>query len=707
MAGLFDDLKQQAKPGGGLFGDLVPAATERQRLLSSVPMRVARGMKDPIDGGAQLLSRVPGAGAVNAAADAVGGFLNRQVFNRLGLPGDFAGEVLGIRGATPEQLDAEIKAADAEYESARRATAPITLATLVNGERDPGFDAARLVGNVVSPVNAALGRLLPAVGNTVKARAATGAIAGGAAGALQPVTNGGESFTTDKLGQVAIGSATGGALTPVVGAAGDRALQVVANRQAAQAAKFTPDPQAAEALAQRMASEVGQSWVDMAPAMRAQMTAQATEALKGAAGRKDPMTLARLSDFRQAGIEPTLGQITRDPRQFANEMNLRQVAGAGDPLLQRFQAQGAALQEKVGGFAKGAQDAYTAGNAMMAPLRAYDEKLSAGVRAAYRAARDSAGKDAELPLQGLAQDAAEVLDNFGDKVPSGVLNQLRKFGILPDQAGTPGPRKLFTVEEADKLLKVINASGSRTDDATNAALSQLRAAVKNAVTAEGADDVFAPARKLAAERFQLHDSVQALSDVARGRATPDAFVDRYIVGAGTDEAKRLADILRKESPEAFAQARAQLGAKLARAAFGENITGDKAFSAERYAQTLRQLGQARLSAFFSPSELAQLERLGRVGAYINQFPNRAPVQTSGNFGALMDIAARIPGMPAVVGMVRSAANSAQQSGQVNRALAANPAVQPAQVAPESVSRLSDLLVPVGVTSGALAVSGAQ
>ena len=42
---------------------------------------LSKGMKDPIDAGAQLVSRLPGASYVNQAADAVGGFLNRNIFN--------------------------------------------------------------------------------------------------------------------------------------------------------------------------------------------------------------------------------------------------------------------------------------------------------------------------------------------------------------------------------------------------------------------------------------------------------------------------------------------------------------------------------------------------------------------------------------------------------------------------------------------------
>jgi hypothetical protein len=134
------------------LGDVPKAPpTDRQRLLASAPMRLAKGMKDPIDGVAQfasnavdavgrvlpataLLSRlVKPSEMVNKAADAIGG------------EGTFLGDVAGIKGATPQQMQTDLQRSEAEYQGARKAT----------GQQ--GADVARFAGNVLSPVNAALG----------------------------------------------------------------------------------------------------------------------------------------------------------------------------------------------------------------------------------------------------------------------------------------------------------------------------------------------------------------------------------------------------------------------------------------------------------------------------------------------------------------------------------------------------------------------
>ena len=77
------------------------------------------------------------------------------------------------------------------------------------------------------------------------------------------------------------------------------------------------------------------------------MRAQVAEALRS--GKQlDPAALARKADFQSVGIEPTLGQITRNPTQFANERNLRGVANVGEPLMVRFANQNRQLGEKIG-----------------------------------------------------------------------------------------------------------------------------------------------------------------------------------------------------------------------------------------------------------------------------------------------------------------------------------------------------------------------
>ena len=635
-------------------------ATTGQKVQASVPGRVLQGARDPIDAGAQLLPRglefLTGAGGL--APNTVSDFFGREA----------------------KRVDAMNAGSEADYQAARTATG------------QEGFDAARLIGNVVSPANAAVAARLPAAVTTL-GRVGAGLVAGAAGGAMQPVdmTDPNASFAQQKAAQVGLGAVAGGILTPIAGKLGDAFGRWRAGR-ASQATDITR----LESTLRQISDDAGTKWEDMAPQVQDQLREQVKMSLAGKSGA-DPAALARQADFSAEGMQGTLGQIGRDARQYADERNLRQIPGTGAPLLARFETQGKQLQAKVGALAQGSKEAYPAGNIVSDAADKALNRRSAEVSGAYRLARESSGKDATVPMQGLGQDVADIFDRYRTAVPSGIRGQFAKYGL--DPAEVVNQRKLFTVEEADKLMKEINKQGSN-EPAVMSALSELRSAVKKSILDDaGVEDVFAPARKKAAELFALRDAVPALEAAQSGKVAADDFVKRFVINGKTDEVNGLAKILKAEAPEAYGQAKAQIGDELRRAAFGQNVAGDKSFSAERYMQTLRRIGTDKLRAFYSDAEIQQLERLGRIAAYIHQFPDAAPVQTSGNFGALMNIASRIPGVPAVVAVGKAAQNAISNDRTVSKALAAEvPNVAP-KMSAKDVEDLSKLLRLTAVGAG--------
>lgn len=161
--------------------------------------RIIQGAVDPINGGAQLLTRMLPEGVVKA-----GNRLNNAIAPYSG----------GLIAPLPEGgVDQQVRENEIQYEAQRRAAA---------GGQDPGFDGARLVGNLLSPANLALGAAAPVkAAATLGARVGTAAATAGASGALTPVTNdNSENFAADKLKQVGISAAAGGVSQPVLGAIG-------------------------------------------------------------------------------------------------------------------------------------------------------------------------------------------------------------------------------------------------------------------------------------------------------------------------------------------------------------------------------------------------------------------------------------------------------------------------------------------------------
>lgn len=176
---------QSEEPKGGIRWvdqSVAPSRTEK----------VLKGGKDVLDAGAQTLSRMPGADAVNRATAYV---------NELPLIGPIT-KALGMTPATSQQIDAGIASSEKQYQ-ARRAAA---------GE--DGFDGWRMVGNLAA--TAPIGAVgAAAKGAGLAARLGSGIAQGAGFGLMSPVTDPAEQsdFGAAKLHQAEIGAATGGAAT--------------------------------------------------------------------------------------------------------------------------------------------------------------------------------------------------------------------------------------------------------------------------------------------------------------------------------------------------------------------------------------------------------------------------------------------------------------------------------------------------------------
>lgn len=494
--------------------------------------------------------------------------------------------------------------------------------------------------NGAAPLSQTIGRTLTAVpGNQVVAAGSAGASGGAAREAgLGP---------WGQLAASLLGGAAGSLGAAGVGSAGSK-LSARLTRTANPAA-------AGPAVEQVLADTAGTPAAEQVQSMQAR-TAALLEQKPGA----NPAAAARSADFRALGIRPTLGQITRDPAMFAKEQNLRGIEGIGDPLLQRFADQNQQLGGALGQIRGNPAETYTAGVKLADALQALDTSAAARVTAAYKAARASTGAQLDVPLQGLAQDYARVLNDFPDAAIGGVRNRMDELGLL---AGTQ--RKVFNFTDAEDLLKLINAhDGPTVAPATREAMNQLRRAVKQAVlSADDQGGAFAQARQLAAQRFAMHEEIPAMDAAVRGTVAPDDFVRRFLIGGKTQDVQALAKAL-EGSPGALQEARSQVGGYLYDAAFGQNPAGDKLFRPEAYAKALGQMGTDKLGALFSPDEIESLQRIGRVGSFINARPSTAAVNTSNTGAMLMDNLQHIP-------VVGKALNSAAKRAFVARALEAD------------------------------------
>ena len=666
-----------AVPAEWLGADTKPDPTDRQKLLSSAPMRFAKGMKDPIDGAAQLLERVMPAGvsnAVNKAADFVGG------------EGTFLGDVLGIKGATSKQLTGDIRDSNTEYEQARKAAG------------QDGADVARFAGNVASPVNVAVGKVVPVgkIGESVGKLAAKGAVSGAAGAATQPVMS--DNFAGEKAAQIGVGALAGGVLTPVLTKTADSLARMVRDKLRNGAITKTP-----EAIAYEIKTSLARDDIDVGQIPKRvmdQLTTEVNQAMRSGQEINAPALLRKL-DFERVGVDPLLGQLTRDPAQFTKELNLRGVQGVGEPIANRLNQQASTIASKFRQGSAGAQNPYEAGRGLVENLQAKDAEMTGGVRAAYKAFKDSTGKDLEVPLQGLAQDYTKTLRDFGATIPGAVRGQFEELGLL-----TGKQAKLLSIDDAENLIKTINKNYNPADKAQATALNELRGHVQKAITEvadTGAGDaakLAQDARAAAAKRFSTIDSTPALK-AAINSVEPDDFVKKFVINGKVREINALAELVGPEGQKTMQQ---QMMKYLETKAFGANAAGDSAGRQASFNTELNNIGRNKLAALLGPEQTDDLFAIGRVMAYIQQQPAGSSVNNS-NTGAMVasmlgKIGGTVKGAPYINDFVIKPIGAFKDRAATTNALAAALPKQATQLDAETVNKLARLMGPAPVAAGA-------
>lgn len=541
-----------------------------------------------------------------------------------------------------------------------------------------------------------------AVGNFVAgnggmlSRIANGAIQGGAGGAL--MSGGSDTPIGESIG---VGAVLGGASAPLISGLAAAGSKVAASpvfngakRAVTSAADVAPKvDEAMSDFAAKMAKEgtdVGQMPADTLAKIRAQVT----DAFR--TGKEiDPAALARKLDFESVGMSPTLGQVTRDPTQFASERNMRGIQGAGEPLANRFNEQNSqinALLSKAG--AQGAVEPDVAGNALINRLQALDQPKAAAVSDAYNSARDTVGRYAELNVPAFSNGANKALDEqmLGRFLPPQVQS------LMNDISSGKIPLNVNTAVQADSVMSAAQRAAMRQGDTAGAkAIGVVRDNLNSAPIADAAGEAakgqFDAARKLAAQRFSEIEGVPALK-AALGEASPDKFVQKYIISGDTPGVNALGKYMQND-PESLQIARNQIAGYLQSKGFGANAAGDSQFSQAAYNKALNTIGTNKLNAFFTPEDVAQLKTIGRVGAYINSQPAGSAVNNSNTASAVANILGntlsgigKLPGINIARDSIRTFTNEAAAA----KALGAN--VKPIKTTSSDYNSLLNLLAPV-------------
>jgi hypothetical protein len=335
------------------------------------------------------------------------------------------------------------------------------------------------------------------------------------------------------------------------------------------------------------------------------------------------------------------GQLTREPMQYAVEQNLRGIQGVGEPIQTLLQKQNSALIQNLDEFgAKLGQDVTTSGHTLRNALRKADEAEAQIVRDAYTAYKNSTGKNIDVPLQGLAQDYAKVLKDFGaDQIPQGVRNNLNELGLLKGKQ-----LKVTTIDDAENLIKVINRNYDRSKQTkgTINALDDLRNSLNNAIREAGANlpgeagAAARAARDAASQRFKAIEGIPALRDLIKNKE-PDKFVQNHILNGNVDEISRMTKYLEANNPEALGQIRNDVMRFIKQRVVG-NVSDENAkFSQSQLKAFLSDASEQRLKRFLSPDQIVGLKQLNKVAENALVEPVSAAVNRSNTTSAAANL----------------------------------------------------------------------
>jgi hypothetical protein len=561
-----------------------------------------RGVRDPIDAGVQFAVR--GANAIGLVPDS---------------------EVSRVEGINKE--------AQRDY-----------IENWRGGTPESRFNVPRMAGaGLVAGAAGAPAKMAPTMFGRAMQAGRGGALAAGLTDVENPRDN--ADFFLKKGGQAAIGFGTGALMQPaleglITGAGG---IASWAANRAKGGAKFLSGGATEAAAAKIAADSLGTKGVDfqaLPNALQKTLISDVQEAMTKYGG-VDPKALARHADFAALGVEtPPKAWVTRNPIDFGRYKNA-EGTDAGDALKLIRADLDAKLFGRIAALSGDTGTAFESGLAAEKGLKRTNEDMQERVSGLYRAARESTGKDLEIPLQGLAQDYADIVSRYSDDVKRKLpLQAFEQFGL-----STGKQTKMFTFEDADKLLKVINANTSNEPAVVNA-LRELRNAVKkSAMSVDPQGGPFAPAVAAAKERFDVLDAVPALQSVASGEFKPEAFLSQYIMrGSVRDVASMWSKI---DSPEVKAAARSQIVDALKKAAGGAE---DAPFRQGAFKNLLETPGmKEKLKIILGKDGLSQVELVQRASEAAIRIPSGARYNTSGSALELMNYGSKLPVIGPLVG----------------------------------------------------------
>lgn len=447
----------------------------------SIAAGFGKGLRDPIDGGAQLLTNLLPGGVVQA-----GNNLNNWLADKTGLV-----------GRLPEGgVDQQVRQQESAYQAQRGP--------------DAGVDWARIGGNVFNPANLALASKLPAAASTM-GRIGVGALGGAASAAMNPVTQEGD-FASNKMQQVGIGAA-GGALVPALTAGIGRIVSPAASRnpELQLLQREGVRPTIGQALGGRWnATEEKLQSLPLMGDMISKARNNAREDFNRAALNRVTAPIGtKASETGQAGVQQAGDMVSNAYTQAKNQLGNFRLDRQGVGELQKIRQMADMLPDETarGQFQKLwgtlANDISPNGTIKAEAFKRIDSKL------AKEAARFSGAPDA------YQQQLGDALGEVRTSITQNALRANPNAAAMMKAADT-AYANLVRVEGASK--NALQTGGFFTPGQLGSAVRQADQSVRDRATARGS--------------ALMQDLAGAGQSVLGNKVPNSATADRLMLGAG-------------------------------------------------------------------------------------------------------------------------------------------------------------------------------
>lgn len=367
-----------------------------------------------------------------------------------------------------------------------------------------------------------------------------------------------------------------------------------------------------------------------------QMTPEVAQAYQSAiADGASPDEALREADVIANGGSPTASMVTRNPAMMRAEKEGAKSSSIEGQALNRAQADNnaalnASAQDIVNGYGGVPAPGEAAQTAAQSLKNAADAEY-AGVNSAYEAARQQDGEafvnpDALTQLLASKEAQAQIA---GGGAEGQLLNTVGKLTDLYTDGGKQG----ITPDQFNSIIKTANGKYDPMGGGVNHWIGEVNSAADDGLAQfDNAGPAYKAARAKMQQFAAKYRDPQGIANLIRTDAKGNLInednwrtVDNMI-GAKSD--KPFLQIVNQLKANGDQASLNKLKATIVQDAY-EHATGKNAgtagdqlgnsiFSGSKFHARLNQIGMKKLSAVFSPEEIARLASLGRAGVAVNE-----------------------------------------------------------------------------------------